>query len=64
VIALLAFVPDDHQSLSFVFGERINNNGAFEGSTSSLGFWLLVLPVGFLLAMYTLTGYAATAHTP
>jgi amino acid transporter len=63
VIGLLVFVPDDHQSASFVFGERINNNGAFEGSTSSLGFWLLVLPVGFLLAMYTQTGYDASAHT-
>src|ERR687895_654080 len=63
VIGLLVFVPDDHQSASFVFGERINNNGAFEGSTTSLGFWLLVLPVGFLLAMYTQTGYDASAHT-
>jgi amino acid transporter len=63
VIALLVFVPDDHQSASFVFGERINNNGAFGGSTGALGFWLLVLPVGFLLAMYTQTGYDASAHT-
>jgi amino acid transporter len=63
VIALLVFVPDDHQSASFVFGERINNNGAFDGSTSNLGFWLIVLPVGFLLAMYTQTGYDASAHT-
>jgi amino acid transporter len=63
VIALLVFVPDDHQSASFVFGERINNNGAFDGSTSNLGFWFLVLPVGFLLAMYTQTGYDASAHT-
>jgi amino acid transporter len=63
VIGLLVFVPDDHQSASFVFGERINNNGAFEGSTGNLGFWVLVLPVGFLLAMYTQTGYDASAHT-
>src|ERR687895_1526163 len=63
VIGLLVFVPDDHQSASFVFGERINNNGAFDGSTSNLGFWLFVLPVGFLLAMYTQTGYDASAHT-
>jgi amino acid transporter len=63
VIAVLVFVPDQHQSASFVFGERINNNGAFGGSTTSLGFWLLVLPVGFLLAMYTQTGYDASAHT-
>jgi amino acid transporter len=63
IIALLVFVPDDHQSASFVFGERINNNGAFDGSTATLGFWLFVLPVGFLLAMYTQTGYDASAHT-
>ncbi len=63
ILAILIFVPDDHQSASFVFGHRINNNGAFDGSTTSLGFWLLVLPVGFLLAMYTQTGYDASAHT-
>ena len=63
IIGLLVFVPDDHQNASFVFGERINNNGAFGGSISGLGFWLLVFPVGFLLAMYTQTGYDASAHT-
>jgi amino acid transporter len=63
IIGLLAFVPDQHQNASFVFGERINNNGAFGGSTSGLGFWFLVLPVGFLLTMYTQTGYDASAHT-
>jgi amino acid transporter len=63
IIGLLAFVPDDHQNASFVFGERINNNGAFGGDISGLGFWLLVLPVGFLLTMYTQTGYDASAHT-
>jgi amino acid transporter len=63
IVALLVIIPDDHQSLSFVFGERINNNGAFGGSTTALGFWVLVLPVGFLLTMYTETGYDASAHT-
>jgi amino acid transporter len=63
VIALLVFVPSHHQSASWVFGHRINNNGAFGGSTHNVGFWLLVLPVGFLLAMYTQTGYDASAHT-
>jgi amino acid transporter len=63
IIGLLIFVPDHHQNASFVFGHRINNNGAFGGSTSGLGFWLLVLPVGFLLTMYTQTGYDASAHT-
>ncbi len=63
IIGLLIFVPDDHQNASFVFGERINNSGLHEGSTSGLGFWLLVLPIGFLLTMYTQTGYDASAHT-
>jgi amino acid transporter len=63
VIGLLVFVPSDHQSASFVFGERINNSGLHDGSTGNLGFWLLVLPIGFLLTMYTQTGYDASAHT-
>jgi amino acid transporter len=63
VIGLLVFVPDDHQSASFVFGERINNSGLHDGSTGNFGFWFLVLPIGFLLAMYTQTGYDASAHT-
>lgn len=63
IIGLLVFVPDDHQSASFVFGERINNSGLHGGSESNLGFWLLVLPIGFLLTMYTQTGYDASAHT-
>ncbi len=63
IIALLVFVPDDHQDLGFVFGERINNSGFFDGSTASLGFWFLVLPIGYLLTMYTQTGYDASAHT-
>ena len=63
IIGLLVFVPDDHQNASFVFGERINNSGLQDGATSGLGFWLLVLPIGFLLTMYTQTGYDASAHT-
>jgi amino acid transporter len=63
VIGLLIFVPSDHQSFSFVFGERINNSGLHNGSTGGLGFWFLVLPLGFLLTMYTQTGYDASAHT-
>jgi amino acid transporter len=63
IIALLVIIPDSHQNADFVFTERINLNGAFGGSTSALGFWVLVLPVGFLLTMYTVTGYDASAHT-
>jgi amino acid transporter len=46
-----------------VFGNRINANGIGTSDTSGLAFWLLVLPVGFLLTMYTETGYDASAHT-
>jgi amino acid transporter len=63
VIGLLVFVPSHHQSANFVFTEKINNNGAFGGSTGALGFWLLVVPVGFTVTMYTITGYDASAHT-
>jgi amino acid transporter len=63
IIGLLIFVPDHHQSASFVFGERINNSGLHSGSTTSFGYWFLVLPIGFLLTMYTETGYDASAHT-
>ena len=31
IIAILVFVPDDHQSLDFVFTERINNSGFGDG---------------------------------
>jgi amino acid transporter len=63
IIGLLIFVPDQHQSASFVFGERINHNGIGTDGTSGFAFWFLVLPVGFLLTMYTETGYDASAHT-
>jgi amino acid transporter len=63
VIALLVFVPDNHQDAGFVFGERLNNTGYDGAATGGLPFWFLVLPIGFLLTMYTQTGYDASAHT-
>src|SRR4029079_11322933 len=63
VIALLWLVPSHHQSVSFVFTEKFNESGFFGGSPSNFGFWFLVLPIGFLLTMYTETGYDASAHT-
>ncbi len=62
IVAILIFVPDHHQSASFVFGERINANGFFNGNTSHGGFWLYVLPLGGLLTQYTITGFDACAH--
>jgi amino acid transporter len=62
IIGILAFVPNDHQSFNFVFTERINNSGFADASTTHFLYWILVLPVGFLLTMYTITGYDASAH--
>jgi amino acid transporter len=63
IIALLVFVPDHHQSVSDVFGKRLNATGIHGTSTSGVGFWFYVLPLGFILTMYTMTGYDASAHT-
>src|SRR4051812_37661084 len=63
VIALLIFVPDHHQGTAWVFGHKINNTGFDGGATGGLPFWILVLPIGFILTMYTQTGYDASAHT-
>jgi amino acid transporter len=62
IVVLLVTVPSHLQSFSFVFGHRINNTGFHGGSTSGFPFWILVLPIGFLLTMYTITGYDASAH--
>jgi amino acid transporter len=63
IIALLVFVPEHHQNASFVFGHRINNSGFDNGAVGGLPFWFLVMPIGFVLTMYTQTGYDASAHT-
>jgi amino acid permease (GABA permease) len=54
IVGALAFVPDHHQSASFVFGHFVNNTGW----TST--FYVAML--GLLLAQYTFTGYDASAH--
>jgi amino acid permease (GABA permease) len=54
IVAVLAFVPDNHQSTSFVFTEFVNNTGW--SST------VYVVLLGLLLAQYTFTGYDASAH--
>ena len=62
IILILIFAPDRHQSADFVFTDTINNSGFSDGSNSNFFFWFYVLPVGFLLTMYTVTGYDASAH--
>jgi amino acid transporter len=62
IIGILVIVPDSHQSADFVFTERINNSGFADAAIGGGTYWFLVLPVGFLLTMYTITGYDASAH--
>ena len=62
IIVLLVIVPDTHQDFSFVFGERLNNSGFNDGETGGFFFWIYLLPIGFLLTQYTITGFDASAH--
>jgi len=57
ILVVLVVVPDNHASADFVFTERINNSG-FGGGM----YWFYVLPLGFLLTQYTITGYDSCAH--
>jgi amino acid transporter len=57
IVAILIVGPDSHQSVSFVFTETINNSGFSDGM-----LWFYVLPLGFLLTQYTITGFDASAH--
>ena len=62
IVLILIFVPDQHQSFSYVFTERFNNSGYGEGSTTTFAFWFAIVPFGFLLTQYTITGFDACAH--
>ncbi len=63
VILILVFLPEKHMSLSDVFTMRVNNSGGLAGGeTGGVGYWFYVLPLGFLLTQYTITGFDASAH--
>jgi amino acid transporter len=72
VIVLVFFLKDGatHWNVTDVFTGRVNNtfgihggDGTFNGpGTGGPGFWFYVLPLGFLLTQYTITGYDASAH--
>jgi amino acid transporter len=62
IVLILVIIPDQHQSFSYVFTERFNNSGYADGSTSTMGFWFFIVPFGFLLTQYTITGFDACAH--
>jgi amino acid transporter len=57
IILVLIIVPDQHASADFVFTERLNNSGFGNGM-----YWFYVLPLGFLLTQYTITGFDSCAH--
>ena len=64
VVGILIIVPDQHQSLSYVFTETVNNSGYGGGTTSfsNPAFWF-VFGLGLLMSQYTITGFDASAHT-
>jgi amino acid transporter len=62
IVLILIVVPDQHQSFAYVFTERFNNSGFDGGDTSGFPYWLAIVPFGFLLTQYTITGFDACAH--
>jgi amino acid transporter len=62
IVLILMFVPDKHQSVGWVFGEQFNNSGFADGDSGGGMYWLYILPLGFLLTQYTITGFDACAH--
>jgi amino acid transporter len=58
IVLLLVLVPSHHASFSYVFGHRSYGIGGFSHGM----YWFYILPLGFLLTMYTITGYDASAH--
>jgi amino acid transporter len=53
----LIFAPTHHQTLKWMYTTHINNSGF-----SDHAYWIYVLPLGFLLTQYTITGFDASAH--
>ena len=61
IVVVLAFVPDHHRSVGYVFGQTINNSG-FGGRQDVGLIFFYVFLTGLLMAQYTITGYDASAH--
>jgi amino acid transporter len=64
IVGVLIIVPDQHQSLSYVFTETVNASGYGGGTTSwsNPAMWF-VFGLGLLMAQNTITGFDASAHT-
>ena len=63
IVGILIIVPDNHQSLSYVFTKTINNSGFGDGTTSLRARVLLVSGSACCSPQYTITGFDASAHT-
>jgi amino acid transporter len=61
IVGVLIFVPDNHKSVGYVFGETLNNTG-FSGSNLTDLVFIYVFITGLLMAQYKITGYDASAH--
>ena len=57
ILGILIIAPAHHASFDFVFTEHLNNSGFGTGM-----LWFYVLPLGFLLTQYTITGFDSCAH--
>ncbi|HEX4035913.1 MAG TPA: amino acid permease [Solirubrobacteraceae bacterium] len=57
IVAILLIIPTHHATFRYVFGHTRNDSG-FNNNM----YWFYILPLGFLLTMYTITGYDASAH--
>src|SRR3954462_92079 len=64
IVLVLILVPDQHQSFSYVLTERFNNSGFSDGATNNFAFWFAIVPFGFLLTQYTITGFDASPTSP
>lgn len=63
IVALILILdPEKHQSFDFVFTERFNNSGFFDGSIGGIGYFFYIIPLGFLLTQYTITGFDSCGH--
>jgi amino acid transporter len=61
IVGILIIVPDNHQSVGYVFGETVNNSG-FSGANFHDLMFFYVFGIGLLMAQYTITGFDASAH--
>ena len=60
IVVILIVVPDQHESLSFVFTDT--RHLGLPGTRRSNPMFWFVFGIGLLMAQYTITGFDASAH--